>query len=69
VPKEGYYLVIALGFLLCLIMVPLSFFVLNWSVWIFITGTLIFFALGVFFPSAEEEAKADGTAKYQYQGP
>jgi hypothetical protein len=49
--------------------VPLSFFVLNWSVWIFITGTLIFFALGVFFPSAEEEAKADGTAKYQYQGP
>jgi hypothetical protein len=65
VPGEGYYLTITLGFMLCLIMIPISFFVIKWSVWVFILGTLMFLAAGVFSPPASEKAYLEETGEYQ----
>ena len=56
-PGETYTVVVAIGFLLCLVMIPLSLLILDISVWIFIIGSLIFFVLG-FLASTEEEETA-----------
>jgi len=47
VAGDTFTVVVAVGFLLCLLMIPLSLVVLPGSVWYFLLGTLIFFAAGV----------------------
>ena len=54
-PRETFTVWVALGFLVCLVMIPLSYLVLKAVLWVFAFGALAFFLIGVLSPRVTEE--------------
>jgi hypothetical protein len=55
VPGETFTVSVAMGFLVCLIMIPVSYLVLSAALWIFVVGAIAFFLTGVLSPRISEE--------------
>jgi hypothetical protein len=52
---ETFTLSVAMGFLVCVIMIPVSYLVLSAALWIFGPGAIAFFLIGVLSPRIHEE--------------
>ena len=52
---ETFTLSVAMGFLVCIIMIPVSYLVLGAALWIFVPGAIAFFLIGVLSQRIHEE--------------